>query len=205
MGDGGLVYWVVGLSHHWRLTIDRLSTDHMTIDRITIDHLTGEGGSWGGAPPPHVTRLNFCNKWPLGGEFHQWRLTTDWLTTDRLTTDHFQHQKAVHMKNDTAAFEILLERDPLKMKQIGDGLGTSNDWETAAPRILKTAVLTKFGQNSDLLEALKSTGARRFAESTHDRTWGTGMTLGNEHADDESHWKGKNLMGHILDDVRLQL
>lgn len=64
----------------------------------------------------------------------------------------------------------------------------------------------KFGQHADLRQYLLSTAGRVLVEaSPRDRIWGIG--LGREHADAErpDAWRGLNLLGFALMDVRERL
>jgi len=65
---------------------------------------------------------------------------------------------------------IMLENNPLIMKQIGDSLKTDNkDWNKGICEKMKTAVYAKFVQNQTLSTAIRATGSKKFVECTeHD-------------------------------------
>jgi ribA/ribD-fused uncharacterized protein len=63
--------------------------------------------------------------------------------------------------------------------------------------------LAKFGQHADLGRFLLGTGDRILAEaSRNDANWGIGMGADDEHATSPEAWKGLNLLGFALMEVR---
>ena len=61
----------------------------------------------------------------------------------------------------------------------------------------------QFFQNPELKEALLSTAGTTMVEaSPFDRIWGIGLTEKNPHAQDRNQWRGRNLLGKILTEVR---
>ncbi len=66
--------------------------------------------------------------------------------------------------------------------------------------------LAKFGQHADLREFLLTTGDRVLVEaSPFDRIWGIGMGPNNPAALRPSAWRGQNLLGFALMEVRERL
>ena len=63
--------------------------------------------------------------------------------------------------------------------------------------------MAKFSQNPELWEVLKATGNRILVEaSPRDRIWGIGMGKSNPEAENPFQWKGTNLLGFALTEVR---
>ncbi|MDR1069178.1 MAG: NADAR family protein, partial [Gracilibacteraceae bacterium] len=61
----------------------------------------------------------------------------------------------------------------------------------------------KFSQNKEMREYLLSTGNRVLVEaSPMDTIWGIGFGKDNEKAYDPNAWRGKNLLGFALMEVR---
>lgn len=61
----------------------------------------------------------------------------------------------------------------------------------------------KFTQNKDLKEFLLSTGNRIIVEaSPYDAVWGIKMSEKDEFVNNPLKWKGENLLGFILMEVR---
>ena len=78
--------------------------------------------------------------------------------------------------------------------------------EQKASRVMKLAVMEKFRQNTDLREVLMQTKGYALAEcNPYDQVWGIGLHLKSPEALDETKWKGKNLLGQILGEVRQEL
>ena len=63
--------------------------------------------------------------------------------------------------------------------------------------------MSKFSQNKELWEFLKNTKDRILVEaSPRDRIWGIGMGKANPDAENPMKWKGKNLLGFAITEVR---
>ena len=61
-------------------------------------------------------------------------------------------------------------------------------------------------QNSSELDMLVSTGNRKIGEDNpHDYFFGIGFHLTDPGTHDVTTWKGKNIMGSILEDIRMKL
>ena len=76
-------------------------------------------------------------------------------------------------------------------------------WDAACYDIVKAGNLAKFSQNPELWDYLKSTGTRILVEaSPRDRIWGIGMGKSNPDAADPAKWRGTNLLGFALTEVR---
>ena len=79
-------------------------------------------------------------------------------------------------------------------------------WDNACYEIVKKGNLAKFTQNPDLLAFLFTTGNRILVEaSPMDRIWGIGMGKNNPDAENPLKWRGRNLLGFALTEVRTQL
>jgi len=63
--------------------------------------------------------------------------------------------------------------------------------------------IAKFGKNTELGEYLKSTGNEVLVEAAHyDPVWGIGLHESDPDAQDPAKWKGQNLLGQVLMEVR---
>ena len=63
--------------------------------------------------------------------------------------------------------------------------------------------IAKFEQNANIGEFLKSTGETIWVEAAgRDVIWGIGLGKANEKAQDSRTWRGRNLLGFVLTDVR---
>ena len=98
--------------------------------------------------------------------------------------------------------------NPKEMKAYGRKVrGFEKDvWEDACYGIVKRGNVAKFSQNPELWEYLKGTQKRILVEaSPMDRIWGIGMGKTNPDAQNPLKWKGSNLLGFALTEVREQL
>lgn len=82
---------------------------------------------------------------------------------------------------------------------------TEPKWIEERHDILYSGLLAKFAQREDLMLYLLDTENRQLGEASRDNTWGIGMTLLDRHALSPTHWKGNNLLGNTLMEVRQEL
>jgi ribA/ribD-fused uncharacterized protein len=81
-----------------------------------------------------------------------------------------------------------------------------NRWTAARYDIVVAGNLAKFGQHPDLRDFLLSTGRKVLVEaSPFDRIWGIGIAATHPDASRPSQWRGLNLLGFALMDVRERL
>lgn len=124
------------------------------------------------------------------------------------TSEHmFMWQKAKHFRDEFSASAILNVEHPRDAKKIGRKVRNFDNDEWARVRYEKMlrAVTLKFTQNEDLREFLlsKEFEGKHFVEaSPFDEIWGIGYDENHVFADDETKWKGLNLLGKCLDEVR---
>lgn len=124
------------------------------------------------------------------------------------TSEHmFMWQKARYFKDEISANTILNVEHPRDAKKIGRKVSNFDNDEWAKVRYEKMlrAVTLKFIQNEDLREFLlsKRFDGKHFVEaSPFDEIWGIGYDENHVFADDETKWKGLNLLGKCLDEVR---
>ena len=100
---------------------------------------------------------------------------------------------------------ILRAAHPKEMKALGRAVRNFDQetWESRCYQIVLRGNLEKFRQNPELLEFLLGTGRRILVEaSPRDRIWGIGMGRQNQPAEDPMKWRGKNLLGFALTQVR---
>lgn len=79
-------------------------------------------------------------------------------------------------------------------------------WDRCKYTIVLTGNFQKFLQNPELKDFLLRTGDKILVEaSPRDRIWGIGMGKANENAQNPAAWRGKNLLGFALMEVRDEL
>jgi hypothetical protein len=121
----------------------------------------------------------------------------------------FMAMKAKHFKDEESYKRILESTTPKEAKDLGRKVKNFNSsWNIVSESIMFDIVLAKFSQNDDLRSLILSDEfkGKKFVEgSPSDKKWGVGMRWDNPKIDDESNWKGSNLLGKVLDKVREQL
>ena len=101
--------------------------------------------------------------------------------------------------------KIMVTSYPREMKAYGRAVkGFDKDlWDSSCYEIVKRGNQAKFSQNPELLRFLTGTGTRILVEaSPRDRIWGIGMGRSNPDAENPLKWKGTNLLGFALTEVR---
>lgn len=119
---------------------------------------------------------------------------------------YYHYQKALTFGDLKSARAILAEPEPVKQKKLSRGV-TGFDpaiWNKVKASIMEEGLMGKFGQNADLNKILQSTGDAVLAEAApRDLEWGTGV--GIEKSQDPANWRGRNLLGKVLETVRRRL
>ena len=76
-------------------------------------------------------------------------------------------------------------------------------WDSNCIEIVKQGNIAKFKQNLAHHDLLKSTAGTILVEAApRDRIWGIGMGSANKKAQDPLQWRGRNLLGFVLTEVR---
>ena len=120
----------------------------------------------------------------------------------------FMYQKAKFFCDNDNAARIVNETNPAAAKALGRKVRNFKDsvWLGHRKKFMTDANLEKFRQNPALAAVLLATGDKRLAEaSPRDRIWGIGMGVSNPKINDRAAWKGLNLLGQVLEDVRVIL
>jgi ribA/ribD-fused uncharacterized protein len=111
--------------------------------------------------------------------------------------------------NDIEIFKQILKTNfPQKVKGLGRKISNFDEqkWLKKRFEIVKQGNLLKFSQNSDLKEFLLSTGNKIIVEASPvDAIWGIGLAKDHADAPNPAKWKGLNLLGFALMEVRDEL
>jgi ribA/ribD-fused uncharacterized protein len=100
---------------------------------------------------------------------------------------------------------ILNTSDPVAIKRMANNINGYEEQEWAAIKVsIMTQVLQeKFGQNEILAQKLMATGNAILMEANKwDNFWGIGLPLNDEACGDQNLWKGSNIMGKLLMELR---
>lgn len=104
--------------------------------------------------------------------------------------------------------KIMLSSSPKEIKALGREVRNfdAEQWLTVSKDIVVKGNLYKFAQNKDMLDFLKNTGDKILVEASPcDTIWGIGMSERDEGVEDPHNWKGSNLLGFALMEVRDEL
>ncbi|MGG5505570.1 MULTISPECIES: NADAR family protein [unclassified Myroides] len=118
------------------------------------------------------------------------------------------YKKAMLFGDNTIANKILKEQHPGNQKRLGRLVKNfrSNIWEKSRFEISYEGNYAKFNQNQDLCSLLLETRDKIIAEaSPTDLIWGIGYGMENENKYCIYKWRGKNLLGKVLMQVREDL
>lgn len=119
----------------------------------------------------------------------------------------FMAKKAEYFGDNEMYDAIVNAKTPAKAKSYGRKVQKfdADEWLKVSFDKMYEAVYAKFSQNDDLKEFILSDefNGKGFVEaSPFDGIWGVKMDWKNPDVDDETNWKGMNLLGKVLDKVR---
>ncbi|HEX7868787.1 MAG TPA: NADAR family protein [Chryseobacterium sp.] len=155
---------------------------------------------WGHTAKDHVTKSCFSQWFP--GEFEE-------NGTIYQTAEHYMMAGKARLFNDNETLiEILNSNTPNLAKNLGRKVKKFDPqiWEKHKYEIVRKGNLLKFSQNEEFKEFLLSTNDKILVEaSPYDTIWGIGMLETDPDVQNPSLWKGENLLGFALMEVRDEL
>lgn len=113
--------------------------------------------------------------------------------------------KALTFGCEDIAEQILETDNVAKIKDLGRKVRNYNDtvWSGIRQIVVYNGLLAKFSQSKELKNKLLSTGDAILAEcAVSDKIWGIGIALHDAKRNDMRNWKGTNLLGFTLMQVR---
>lgn len=116
-------------------------------------------------------------------------------------------EKARMFGDEEMLRNIMKAGHPKEMKAYGRAVRhfDKEAWDHACYDIVKRGNEAKFSQNRELWEYLRGTRNRILVEaSPRDRIWGIGMGKSNPDAENPLKWRGTNLLGFALTQLRDQ-
>lgn len=122
------------------------------------------------------------------------------------TAEHWMMAQKALAFNDAEHYQkILSAEDPMTAKKLGRAVRNFSEerWKELRYGLVYQGNLHKFGQHPQLFDYLLSTGQSIIVEaSPRDRIWGIGMGKDNPAAQNPHTWRGLNLLGSALMEVR---
>ncbi len=122
------------------------------------------------------------------------------------TAEHFMMAEKSRLFDDEAsATNAVAAKTPGEAKKIGRNVKSFNDklWLENRFKIVVNANYYKFSQDESLKDFLLSTKDRVLVEASPvDKIWGIGLAADNSACENPNLWKGLNLLGFALMEVR---
>ena len=121
---------------------------------------------------------------------------------------YMMYEKAILFQDQQTAEKILGTDDVAEIKALGRMVRNFDEkiWREKRVSIVHKGVLQKFLQNPELAEKLLETGEQMIAEcAVKDKIWGIGLSMWDEERFCVDKWKGQNLLGKILMQVRAEI
>ena len=122
------------------------------------------------------------------------------------SAEHFMMaEKARLFGDEEIRIQIIHSESPKKAKSLGRQVKNFDYslWEENKYQIVKKANHLKFSQNEALKIFLKQTENKTIVEASPvDPVWGIGLAEDNPDVNNPNLWKGKNLLGFILMEIR---
>ena len=117
-------------------------------------------------------------------------------------------QKAALFGDTATELRIGTTPDPAVQTSLGRTVSGFDQkyWEQHRYDIALNTKFCKLSQTPDLQRALEATGEKHIAEaSPYDLVWGIGYRADHPFACKRARWRGRNLLGRVLMDVRERL
>jgi ribA/ribD-fused uncharacterized protein len=125
------------------------------------------------------------------------------------TAEHFMMAEKARLFGDLEIAErILASAHPGEAKKLGREVRGYDDarWSAERAGVVVRGNLGKFGQHAALKRFLLETGDEVLVEaSPADAIWGIGLSREDARAADPRRWRGQNLLGFALMEVRSRL
>lgn len=173
--------------------------------KYTIDNIEVSNGYlffWGHQPSKDGNTTKSC--------FSQWWKSS--FIVDEIeykTSEHWMMAKKALLFDDNDVFEEILQAEnPADVKKLGRKVANFDAllWEEKCYEIVKQGNFHKFSQNENLKTFLLNTQNAIIVEASPvDNIWGIGLDENNPDALNPLKWKGKNLLGFALMEVREEI
>lgn len=118
------------------------------------------------------------------------------------------YYKAVLFQDSRICSLLKKEKNPATCKRLGRAIEGFNEskWQNCRCKIMTKVLYNKFSQNPKLKEQLLATDDKILVEaSPYDTIWGIGLDKNDNRTLNPNYWKGLNLLGFCLMEVREML
>ena len=143
------------------------------------------------------------------GEFSNWYLCEIEFHGRKFCSSEqlFMYKKAKLFHDDEIAEKIVSASNQFEIKRLGRMVKNFKQdvWDKCCYDIMLSSNRLKYEQNPVLLQVLLSTGEEEICEASPlDRIWGVGLSTDTDEYKNKTNWKGKNLLGEVLMQIRFE-
>jgi ribA/ribD-fused uncharacterized protein len=125
------------------------------------------------------------------------------------TAEHYMMAEKARLFGDTEIeSKIVQALEPGEVKRLGRAVSNFDEeiWEDKRFEIVVCGNMAKFGQSHELQQYLFNTEDRVLVEASPvDNIWGIGLAVDDPRAENPNSWRGINLLGFALMEVRNRL
>lgn len=122
------------------------------------------------------------------------------------TTEHWMMARKALLYDDSISFQKIIDaQSPSEAKNLGRNVLNFDQtvWDQHKLEIVVKGNFLKFTQNKELQDFLLGTDDNILVEaSPYDRIWGIGLDENSPNAKNPLEWRGLNLLGFALMEVR---
>lgn len=173
-------------------------TTNWLITQTSVDYLF----FWGHQPSRDGSIIKTCMSQWWSSEFTE-------NNVDYKTAEHYMMANKALLFNDQEIFERIIQKEsPKDVKDLGRQIRNFDPeiWDNNKFQIVKQGNLLKFSQNEQLKQFLIQTKNKVLVEASPvDKIWGIGLTEDDANSQNPKEWKGENLLGFALMEVRDEL
>lgn len=152
-----------------------------------------------------MDKNNYIFFW--GGIFSQWFKSNFEIDNIQYSSaeQYMMAEKARAFNDKESLDKILSTKNSRKQKELGRKIKNYDDevWSKIRYEVVVKGNYAKFTQNENLKNQLLDTGNKIIVEaSPYDTIWGIGLSEFDESRFNEDLWRGKNLLGKAIMQVR---
>lgn len=157
-----------------------------------------------------MTEQKYTFFWGKASPFSQWykcKFTVDYIVFSS-AEQAMMYFKAILFGDIKMSKKILQTYDPKECKALGRRVENFDElvWIQTREEIVYRINKAKFTQNKHLCNRLLATKGTILVEaSPYDKIWGIGLSESDLRAKDENQWRGQNLLGKILTELREEI
>lgn len=140
----------------------------------------------------------------------QWHIVD--FTVDSYTyncCEQYMMQRKALLMNDFETAEVIMqEKNPANHQKLGRQIKNFNQeaWDRFKYNIVLDGNRARFSQSQKCRELLLATGDKEICESSpYDLIWGCGLSQDDPLILDKNNWRGQNLLGKVLTQVREEI